>query len=196
MHTGVTPDQALALTPKVSVALGHFITQVTSASSEAQIFSILAQNLKELIPNDRASVTLLSNTEYKLDIFSLHGVSGVMPVGKSLPLATTYTGWAVLEHTGQLHSIDSNVETLDGQLLYQEGMRCIVNAPLVVNSKAIGAINAASLQPDGFDAQSLELLLLISRLVSTNLERQRLLEERRRTEAKYRFYATQLENPE
>ncbi|OMH39257.1 diguanylate cyclase domain-containing protein [Motiliproteus sp. MSK22-1] len=184
----------IALDPQVSVALAHFITAVTAAASESQIYATLAQNLKSIIPNERASVTLLNPASNQLDVFALHGKEGVLPVGQSLPLQNSYTGQAVVQQKGQLHHIDSDDKTFDGILLFNEGIQSIINAPLIIHGKSVGAINAASTRSQSFNTQSLELLMLVARLVSTNLERQKLLREREQTASRYRFYATQLEN--
>ncbi len=188
-----TTEWALTLSPQISVTLANFVSAVTGASSEDAIFATLASSLDTLVPNDRTSVTLVNSCGDQLDIYSLHGIQGTLSVGMSLPFANTITGQAVEKRQGGICRLDVNSKTLDGQVLYKEGMRSTLSVPLIVSGKSIGAINAASADPAGFNESSLQLLSLVSRLVSANLERQRLLEERKKSEAQYRYYAMQLE---
>lgn len=187
------PEQIFERSPKLCIALGFFISDVISASSEAEIFATLARNLKDLIPNDRASVTLLNSDDSSLDIFALHGSEGMLPLGMSVPLENTYTGRAVISLKGQLRHLREPESALDGQLLLQNGLTCCINAPLVVGGRGVGAINAATSSREGYSHISLQFLLLIARLVSTNLERQRLLMEKAESEQRYRCYSRQLE---
>ncbi|WP_261841306.1 sensor domain-containing diguanylate cyclase [Aliamphritea ceti] len=187
-------EQPFALSPEVSIALARFISAIITARSEQQIYSILSRSLIDLIPNDRTSVTLLNNETQQLDIFSLHGQHGALPQGKSLPLENTFTGRAVKQVKGQLNKVKATTSVIDGKILYHEGIRCIINAPLIIHNQAIGAINSGHRNDSGFSRVSLQLLELIAQLVSANIERQRLLEDRQKAVSHYRFYATQLEN--
>ncbi|MEH6445267.1 MAG: diguanylate cyclase [Oceanospirillaceae bacterium] len=183
-----------AFNEQTSIALGRFIDEVSSASSEQMVYSILTQNLNSLIPNDRASVTLLNAEKNMLEVFSLHSFESAIPAGKRLPLDNTYTGWAVLQHVAQYHVIDAHTQTLDGQMLFKQGIRSIINAPIIIHGQSIGAINTAIKDPTGFNDRSLALLVLIARLVSTYLEHHKLLQEREQALQNAHSYAAQLEN--
>ncbi len=187
-------EQPFALSPEVSIALAHFINLVITAPTEQKIYSILARSLKNLIPNDRASVTLLNSETAQLDIITLHGQDSTLPPGTSLPVENTFTGRACRQCKGQLHQLSAAVTEIDGQILYKDGIRSIINAPLVIHGDAIGSINSGHCHHDGFNTVSLQLLELVAQLVSANIERQRLLEDRQKAVSHYRFYATQLEN--
>ncbi|WP_315980079.1 GAF domain-containing protein [Aliamphritea spongicola] len=187
-------EQPFALSPEVSIALARFISAIITAPSEQQIYSILANSLKELIPNDRASVTLHNPETNELEIFTLHGQHGTLPMGKSLTVENTYTGRAFRRCKGQIHELQASTTKTDGRILYNDGLRNIINAPLIIHGHAIGTINAGHRISTGFNRVSLQLLELIAQLVSANIERQRLLEDRQKAVSHYRFYATQLEN--
>ena len=92
-HQTAISEQPFALSPEVSIALARFISAIITAPSEQQIYSILARSLKELIPNDRASVTLHNPDTNELEIFTLHGQHGTLPMGKSLTVENTYTNF-------------------------------------------------------------------------------------------------------
>ena len=187
-------SNSLGSTSTESITLGLFIGDVINASSEEMVYSVLAKNLNSLIPNDRSSVTLFNEEKNMLEVFSLAGVDGVLPIGKFLPIDTTFTGSAFLKQESQLNAVDSNTKTIDGKKLYEEGMCCILNAPIIVHGLSIGSINTATSNPKAFNSDSLALLELISRLVSSHIERQRLLIDREESLEKYRSYSAQLEN--
>ena len=174
-------EQPFALSPEVSIALARFISAIITAPSEQQIYSILACSLKELIPNDRASVTLHNPETGLLDIFTLHGQHGTLPMGKSLATENTFTGRAFKACKGQIHQLHASTAETDGQILYNDGLRSIINAPLIIHGKAIGTINSGHRNSTGFSRVSLQLLELIAQLVSANIERQRLLEDRQKS---------------
>jgi len=177
-----------------SITLGLFIGDVINASSEEMVYSVLAKNLNSLIPNDRSSVTLINKEKNMLEVFSLAGTEGVLPIGKYLPIETTFTGRAFLQQESLLNVVDSNTKTIDGKKLYEEGMCSILNAPIIIHGHSIGSINTATSNPKAFNSNSLSLLELISRLVSSHIERQRLLVDREQALEKYRSYSAQLEN--
>ena len=187
-------SDSLESTSTESITLGLFIGDVINASSEKMVYSVLAKNLKSLIPNDRSSVTLINEEKNMLEVFSLAGADGVLPIGKFLPIETTFTGCAFLKQESLLNVVDSNTKTIDGKKLYEEGMCCILNAPIIVHGQSIGSINTATSNPKAFNSDSLTLLELISRLVSSHIERQRLLVDKEQALEKYRSYSAQLEN--
>lgn len=187
-------DNPFALSPEISISLARFVVAVTEATSEQHIYSTLAQSLHDIIPSERTSVTLLNEKGDALNIYSLHGTEGALPVGKALPLGNCYSAMAVEQQKGQLHHVTAEDCSFDGQLLYREGMKCILNAPIIVHGEPIGAVNTATTVVNGFDKHSLQLLQIITNLVSTNLERQLFIEERKKVLARYRSYAKKLES--
>lgn len=183
----------IELAPECALSLGRFIVKITNAESEQAIYVTLAQHLNELIPNDRTSVTLLNADDTALDIFALSGSEGVMPVGMSLPINNTLVGNALHRQTTISNRLGSDSPETDAQALLAGGLTACMNAALVVQEKAIGTLNCAVNDPARFDHHSLELLSLVARLVSINLERRRLLQQRSNAVSQYQRYAQQLE---
>tara|TARA_R110001583_G_scaffold3967_7_gene23911 strand:- start:2213 stop:4552 length:2340 start_codon:yes stop_codon:yes gene_type:complete len=179
--------------PESSIALSNFILSINKASSVKNIYASLALYLPELIPVDRCSVTLLNAESTELDIFSLHGSEGALPIGKSIPLNRTYIVKAIKKKIPIHHLIDSDCLLIDGQLLYQQGIKSLINAPLVISGKVIGTVNIATKYTNLFNQNTLDLMTLVVTLLSTYLERQTLLEKTRVAMLGYRHYSTQLE---
>ena len=176
-----------------SIALNNFILSINKASSVKNIYASLALYLPELIPVDRCSVTLLNADSTELEVFSLNGSKGALPIGKSIPLNRTYAGMAIKEKIPIHHHIDPYCRLIDGQLLYQQGIKSFINAPLIISGEVIGTVNIATKNTHFFNQQTLDLMSLVVTLFSTYLERQTLLEKTRVAMLGYRHYSKQLE---
>jgi diguanylate cyclase (GGDEF)-like protein len=179
--------------PESSIALSRFILSINKATSVKNIYASLALHLPELIPVDRCSVTLLNAESTELEIFSLHGSEGALPIGKSIPLNRTYIVKAIKKKIPIHHVIDPDCLLIDGQLLYQQGIKSLINAPLVISGKVIGTVNIATKHTNLFNQNTLDLMTLVVTLLSTYLERQTLLEKTRVAMFGYRHYSKQLE---
>ncbi|MFT5851966.1 MAG: diguanylate cyclase (GGDEF)-like protein [Colwellia sp.] len=176
-----------------SIALSNFILSINKASSVKNIYASLALCLPDLILVDRCSVTLLNPERTELEVFSLHGSEGALPIGKSMPLNSTYVGKAIKKRMPILHIIAPNCLLIDGQLLYQQGIKSLINAPLIISGEVIGSVNIGSKSVAVFNQNTLDLMSLVVTLLSTYLERQTLLEKTRVAMLGYRHYSTQLE---
>jgi len=179
--------------PKSSVALSNFIIAINQSATVKEIYASLALHLPELLPADRCSVTLLNPDHTALEIFSLHGSEGMLPIGKTLPVDNTHVGDAIKAKTPQLNILDADSPLIDSQLLFQQGIRSIINSPLIIAGEAIGSINIASKHANLYDQNTLALMSLVVTLLSTYLERQQLLEKTRVSMLGYRHYSQQLE---
>lgn len=176
-----------------SIALSNFIIAISEANSRKEIYASLASHLPNLIPADRCSVTLLNPEGNALEIFSLHGSEGVMPIGKSLPLEKTYVGRVFKEKTTLLNIPTPDSEFLDARLLLEQDLKSCINAPLIIEGKAIGTVNIGSTSSDSYDSNSVASMNLVATLVSTYLQRQQLLEQTQGSMLDYRHYSEQLE---
>jgi len=183
----------IELAPESALVLGRFIVEITNADSEQTIYTTLARHLHSLIPNDRTSITLSDPDDAVLNVFALHGTEGVMPVGKSIPIENTFAGQAFTAARAHCKHFDEQSTEIDAIVLRAGGLCVCMNAPLVVQNQCIGTLNCAASDQEQFDRHSLELLQLVSRLVSTNLERQRLLAQRSEAITRHQLYAQQLE---
>ncbi|MDX2368662.1 MAG: GAF domain-containing protein, partial [Colwellia sp.] len=179
--------------PESSIALSQFIISINKASSVKTIYATLAQYLPELILADRCSVTLVNAKNTELEIFSLHGSEGALPIGKSMPLEGTYVGIAIKAKAPQLNLTDPDSLMIDNQLLYQQGIKSFINAPFIISGEVIGSVNIASKSANIFNQNTLELMTIVVTLLSIHLERQTLLEKTRISMLGYRHYSEQLE---
>jgi len=179
--------------PESSIALSNFIISINKASSVKKIYASLALHLPELIPADRCSVTLLNAENTELEVFSLHGSEGALPVGKTMPLDDTCVGQAIKAKIPILNISNPDSPLIDNQLLYQQGIKSFINAPFIISGEAIGSVNIATKSANIFNQNTLNLMSLVVTLLSTYLERQKLLEKTRISMLGYRHYSEQLE---
>ncbi|RDE22519.1 EAL domain-containing protein [Motiliproteus coralliicola] len=190
MNSDYTPF--VSITSDASIALGRLTLDLVSAHDEKEIYAKLAESLPKMLSADRSSVTLLTDSQEEFEIFALHGENGALPLGKSIPVNNTLAGIAATKVSTCWHDIEEDETSIDGQQLYQQGIKSIINSPLIFSNKVIGTVNIGSYLPQAYDQNSAGLLTLIASLVSTYLERQRLLIQAQLGVEQYRLYSEQL----
>ena len=154
--------------------MGH---QMSLAGSTAEILQAVTDVTPLIIPADRVSVALLTETGDSLEVFALQGESGALAVGQRVPVVGTLTGQAAHEkrliYTPDLGQSDS----LDARQLVQQGLRAGMSAPMLVGERVIGTLNAGSHTPGAYSARDESLLMQIASFLATTLENSRLFGE-------------------
>jgi diguanylate cyclase (GGDEF)-like protein len=182
-----------SISPEAAIALCKFTLAITEANSEKEIFTKLAESLPKILPADRGSVTLLTDSGDNLQIFSLQGSEGMLSIGKYLPIDNSMAGSAVKQLKTLRYHVDENSIEVDAQQLFQQGLLSIMNCPLVFSDRVIGTVNVGNFNKNTYNESSEELLILIATLVSNYLERQHLLEQAKIGIKQYKVYSKQLE---
>jgi GAF domain-containing protein len=129
-------------------------------------------------------VALLDEKRERFTVIVLDRPRPEVSAGTTLPLATTACSADVL--AGRPHltpDLTAESEFPGEQQLYQAGYRSRINLPLRVGARVLGALNLAWSQPAGYCEASLALLGQIADAVALALERGRLFDETRRSEA-------------
>jgi signal transduction histidine kinase/DNA-binding response OmpR family regulator/HPt (histidine-containing phosphotransfer) domain-containing protein/PAS domain-containing protein len=151
--------------------MGH---QMSLADSTDEVFNVVTEFTPQIVPADRVSVALLTESGAGLEVFALQGAAGVMSVGKQLPLEGTLAGQAVREkhliRTADLQ--ESNA--LDAVQLAGQGLRATMSTPLILGERVIGTLNAGSHKPGAYRARDESLLMQIAAFLATTLENTRL----------------------
>ena len=189
----LTSTSPISIDSKTSFAFGNFTLAISSAKNDQEIYAILANNLPQMFVADRTSVTLLTNTPNQLEIFALHGRKGALSVGKSICIDTSLVGQSVLKKKTLCHQLSANSQYLDAKLLLDQGIRSCINAPIIFSDRVVGTLNIGSNSSNAYDANALELMTLISSLVSTYLEKLHLLKQAQIGVEQYKSYSKQLE---
>ena len=99
------------------------------AGSEDEIFKVITDYTPQIVPAQRVSVALMTDTGDSLEVFALQGPADVIPVGQRLPLEGTLIGQAVRERrlisTADIRESDA----LDARQLAQQGLRATMICP-------------------------------------------------------------------
>ena len=167
-----TQDQARRL-----ALLNEMGQQMSLAASTDEVFEVVTHFTPQIVPANRVSIALLTETGDGLEVFALQGEAGIMPVGKQLPLKGTLAGQAVLEQRLVTVVDIRESNALDAIQLARQGLRATMTAPMVVGERVIGTINAGSETPDVFNARDESLLKQIASFLATTIENTQLYTE-------------------
>jgi signal transduction histidine kinase/DNA-binding response OmpR family regulator/HPt (histidine-containing phosphotransfer) domain-containing protein/PAS domain-containing protein len=151
--------------------------QMSLAGSQDEIFEVVTEYTPQIVPADRVSVAMLTETGDSLEVFALQGEAGIMPVGKRLPLKGTLAGQAVQEKRLIQTADLQESEALDAIQLAGQGLRAVMNAPMISGERVMGSLNASSQEPGVYGFRDESLLTQIASFLVTTLENTRLYTE-------------------
>ena len=174
------------------IVFSRFTLEIAQANSDKEIFALLAKQLPQILPADRCSVTLLSDNKQMLEVFSLHGVEGALPIGKFFAVDNSFAGEALIHNKTFSHTDYGDSEKSDAMQLYKNNIRSLINSPIKYDQGVIGTLNIGSFKTDIYNEHSLELLSLVTKLVSACLERQHLLKQAELGIQHYKSYSIEL----
>ena len=151
--------------------------QMSLVDSTDEIVHIVTEYTPQIVPADRVSLALLTETNDSLEVYALQGAGGKLQVGERIPLKGTLAGQAFQEHrlinTPEL--LDSNA--IEAKQLTGQGIRSTMNAPLGVGERVIGTLNTGNFNPGIYSERDESLLQQIASFLATTLENTRLFTE-------------------
>jgi PAS domain S-box-containing protein len=161
---------------------------ILSAQSPAAIVQAVLDNILQLLPYQRASVTLFDFTSHERLILGVNAVAGSTGAeGPGRPLIT-HESLPDLQQ-GRCHIIEdlallSQPSTLHQDLL-AEGVRSLVNVPLIARDQLIGALNLGAFEPKLFDEKQVDIAAEVADQLAIAITQAQLYaaEARRRQEA-------------
>ena len=189
----MTVTLASATTPTESEILGEVVLAMTQATREAEVLLAIARHIDRLIPASRASVVLLEPQSGDGRVFAISGESDVLPVGTRLKLDRSRVGEAVRTRRLQVWEPRLDDRSDDSRLLASQGMRTVMNAPLLVGDACLGALNLASERVEAFEARQQRVFSIVAALAAAAVERLRLLDTTKHSLEQHRRYAERLE---
>jgi signal transduction histidine kinase/DNA-binding response OmpR family regulator/HPt (histidine-containing phosphotransfer) domain-containing protein/PAS domain-containing protein len=151
--------------------------QISLAGSRDEILQTATDYMPRIIPADRVSATLLTETSDGLEVFALQGKAGMLAMGKRLPLNGTMAGKAVREKRVLREADLQKNDAADARKLADQGLRSAMTAPLAVGERVIGTLNVGSERSSVYSARDESLLLQIASLLATTMENTRLFME-------------------
>ena len=177
----------------VSEELSRFTLDIAHAKSENEIFAMLAERLPRMLPADRCSVALLHENSKDAEIYALSGTQGALAVGAIIPLESSFIGQALRDKKTYSHSHFEASKLDDARLLHKHGIKSCINSPIHFSDRIVGTVNVGSTEANIYGHNSVDLLKLVTSIVSTYLERQQLLEQANNSVGQYKCYTSQLE---
>lgn len=134
----------------------------TSSLEMEDAFEAIVSALREFVAFDRASILLLDESGVCFHVYAQHSRRGdveralrVVRTGDVVPLEGSVSGW-VLAHGVSRWIADLALEedVFPSTRQHVGSMRSGVVAPLIVQGRAIGALNVWSREPDRFDPRA------------------------------------------
>ncbi|HLG15497.1 MAG TPA: PAS domain S-box protein [Blastocatellia bacterium] len=152
---------------------------VLELRSPAEIAQEALSRLRLLIPCKRASIALCDlDSSWSATLLAVDTEGGTT-VGSGTRLSLDEFGISVLQQ-GRINPVD-DLRSIDQpsplrQVLKTEGLRSLVNVPLMVQGKLIGSLNLAADAPGPFPSEHLEIAREVADLVTIAIQNARLYE--------------------
>jgi signal transduction histidine kinase/DNA-binding response OmpR family regulator/PAS domain-containing protein len=172
--------------------------ELNLATNLEEILDIATRYTPQIIPADRVSAALPSGDGEHLKVYAQTGKTATLPVGMEVPIDNTLVGKALREKKLICTPDISEVDYLDANILAEEGLRSVINVPMLSGERVAGVFNAASTKVGGFEERDKGLLTQIASFVAATGDNVRLILEAKEAraaaesanEAKSAFLAT------
>jgi GAF domain-containing protein len=162
--------------------VNRVVAAVNSSRTIDEVFSLASQQMRSLIPFDRASIALCEDADESLRVFALSGEhTGSLAVGAKGPMHGSVTELALAER--RMVVIPEVREERRFNIyedLELEGFRSAVCVPLFSTHAAVGSLNLTSRTPDAFNRQHLLALERLAPPLAIAIEKVLLLEQAER----------------
>ena len=144
-------------------------------------FAAFAQELRGLLPFDRAAILLVEGS--RALVMATAGIADdeILSAGSSIPVEGSILEPVIGDDRTLYREDISDRRYPDEAALYELGVRSRVLAPLQLGSRAIGALSISRTEPAAFRAEEIELVTLLARLVATAVQNLRAHEAERAT---------------
>ena len=144
-------------------------------------FRAFVQELRTLLPFDRAAILLVDGNEARVMATSGTAADEFLPPGTVIPLRGSILERVIEE--GQTVYREDIAEPIypEETGLSEIGVRSRLLAPLELGARSIGALALARGEPRSFDREEIELVTLLGRLVATAVQNLRTYEAERTT---------------
>jgi len=144
-------------------------------------FAAFAQELRGLLPFDRAAILLVDGS--RALVMATAGIADdeILSAGSSIPIAGSVLEPVIGEDRTLYREDISDRRYPDEAALYELGVRSRVLAPLQLGSGAIGALSISRTERAAFRGEEIELVTLLGRLVATAVQNLRAHEAERAT---------------
>jgi signal transduction histidine kinase len=159
--------------------VNRIVAAVNTGRSIEEVFELASEQVRALVPFDRASLALCEEDGETLRVYALTGErTGSLAVGARGPLKGSVTELALTERrTVAIPELSEERRFNVYADLRREGFRSAVCVPLFSMRRAVGSLNLTSLAPDAYRRQHLLALERLAAPLAIAIEKTQLLEE-------------------
>jgi len=161
-------------------ALLEINNAIISNLTEDSLLGAISRALMRIVAFDRAALTLYVPETDQLRILALGGKLPPQnyPVGVGFDRNDSHVGW-VFDHQRTLlrRDLEREREFSPEHRLYDEGIRCLCTAPLVLGGKCIGTITIGSTTSGAFDGETERFLGEVGKQIALAVSNMRAFEE-------------------
>jgi len=165
--------------------INRLTTIITSSVSIEEIFEDFAQELKEVVDVDWATIALIDGSDLRFS--ALYSTLGApWQKGEKIPFKGTATEWVCREKKSFYESDLARYNKFwTGEYHLKQGIHSIVYLPLNIKDRDIGSLIVASRRPDAYNPRQIGLLEQVALQIATPIENAQLYaraEQRSRTD--------------
>src|SRR5436305_296517 len=159
--------------------VNRIVAAVNTSRSIEEVFELASEQVRALVPFDRASIALCEEGGETLRVFALSGErAGSLSVGARGPLKGSVTELALTERRTVVIPELKNEKRFNAYAdLRREGFRSAVCVPLFSMRRAVGSLNLTSRTPDAYERGHLLALERLAAPLAIAIEKTQLLEE-------------------
>ena len=153
---------------------------IISNLTEDSLLDAISQALLRIVAFDRAALTLYVPETDQLRILALGGKlpPQTYPVGFALDRQDSHVGWVFdRQRTLLRRDLEHERQFTPEHRLYDEGIRCLCTAPLIVAGKSIGTITLGSTTVAAFDEETERFLGEVANQIALAVSNMRAFEE-------------------
>lgn len=140
-----------------------------TTSTPVGLFQGLCAVLKDIVPYDRAGLSLYDPDQDGLKIVGIHGPhdNSIFTVGHVLNRKNSQTGW-VFDHKTMLfrRDLERELRFLSDKRIVDEGYRSICSVPLVVRGNSIGVLSIIASRRNQLTANHAEVVEQVSKQIA------------------------------
>ncbi|HEX7315321.1 MAG TPA: GAF domain-containing sensor histidine kinase [Pyrinomonadaceae bacterium] len=159
--------------------VNRIVAAVNTGRSIEEVFQLASEQIRTLVPYDRATIALCDEDGETLSVYALAGErAGSLAVGARGPLKGSVTELALTERrTVYIPELSEETRFNVYADLRREGFRSAVCVPLFSMRRAVGSLNLTSRTRDAYRREHLLALERLAAPLAISIEKTQLLEE-------------------
>lgn len=146
---------------------------IVSNLDKDRLFKTIAEQIRKIVPVDRAAITLYDPIRDSFRIHLLETTLSPLHINQEVEIRHegSAVGW-VLDHRRYHLRSDLAQERpfFEDELFYKEGLRCALTVPLIAGGRIIGTFNVSSQTPNSYGDTDIEFLTLVAGQIAVAID--------------------------